>query len=75
MNDQNDISINNMNQQFYSEPSSDQNHNFPLSATFKSEHHSFSTICSRKNHAYLCTPNLETPTCCKSFQEQCLVAK
>jgi len=48
VNDQNDISVNNVNQQFYSGSPSDQNHNFPSSATFKSEH-SFSTIYSRKN--------------------------
>ena len=50
MNDQNDISVNNVNQRFYSGSPSDQNHNFPSSATFISEHHSFSTIYSRKNH-------------------------
>ena len=63
MNDQNDISVNNVNQQFYSGSPSDQSHNFPSSATFISEHHSFSTIYSRKNHT--------TETSSKKNLEKC----
>ena len=46
-NDENHTSVNSMNKQFYSGSPSDQNYNSLSSTTFKSEHHSFCTSCSR----------------------------
>jgi len=48
---QSHISVNSMNQKIYIGSSSDENLNFPSSATFKSEPRSFSTNCSRKNQS------------------------
>ena len=62
-NDQNHISVKGMDQQFYSGSPSDQNYNFPSSATLKNEHHSFSTIYSRKKQT--------VKTCSKKNLQKC----